>query len=703
MSIYSPSSNPFRFAQSFFLDPARVGNSDRAIITSVSLYFKSLPPAGSNSSLIYDPGVFVAICPVENNVPVLSEYNQVSTGFRRASSIRASATALLETKFRLTEPLTILTGRKYAILIAFDGGESFVLWTARAGEVNLVTGQQVTIDSGYVDGQFFQITNGVQLDPLTSVDLSFKLNVARASNLNQTYELVNDNYEFLRVRNSSLSGQFFGGEPVYLQTSAAAGTVDLRVFSKRIVGTGTSFASLFSVNDRIVIESGPSKVILTVENIIDNTTLIVSEPVPFTNNAATYKKTVTGVVHNYDGINDLLILRNSTAANTTFKFNGVGSTTNTVVGMDSGATVQVKVVEDYPIMLYGVNHAITTMGTTTVNQTINFANSTYNVDPARTVNVQNGRKELISNYPAVIASKSNEVVNATNLHAPGTKSVIEKLTFTTTNPYASPVIRLRNLSFYVGEPDINNSSAGEQFPTGGDARSKYVSKVFDLPVAQYAEDLRVFLNVYRPQDTSIEVYAKFHNPVDPDPVSSKYWTKLDLIATANSTVISDPTNKRDAVGLEYTVPAFHSGVVQTGTFSTSLSSAVVVGTSGAVNTGIVAGDVVRIYNALIPSNYFITGVVSSNTSSFTIAGDTPGSTVVSNSSLVSTSMIVEKLTSNKFSAFTDNQNNNILRYYTSSTVPVSTYRTFAIKIVMLSLQSFLVPAVYDMKAIALSA
>lgn len=694
----TPITSPFNYAQTFFIDPARVNGADVVYVTSVNLFFKRKPDSTYSSQLRPDPGVSVSICPVSDSTPDLASYNRSNIAYKPASSITSSTSSLVANKFNFARPFVLNTGRRYAIVIGFDGNEPFDLWTSIAGDVDLVRGNRVSNDSGYIDGFFYQITNGRDLTALRGTDLTFEVNVAKFSDLDVSYTVVNDDYEFLTVDQTTQTGTFLGGELLYQETSNSTGTVSAVKGSTSLTGNGTYFVADYNVNDVIILQSGTDRAALFINSIASNTSLTLKGSIPFTNTVATHMNAVTAMLMDYDSFNSTMVLNKSTAANSAFKF----TAGETLIGVDSHASIDITSVDDQATMVYKPTHTIATPAKTSVTLSPVFANTSYNYNAANIFDVENGKTKILDSYPAIVASRSNEVTNSTNLQANTAKSVSETIHMVSENSYASPMVPLSGMVFDTYGPDINNDSTNEH-KNYGNARSKYVSKRFDLTDAQSAEDLRVFLTAYRPGGTTIEVYAKLYNPLDGDTFEAKDWTKLELTSVANNSVYSDISNRGDTVNLEYAIPGYHSGTTANGTFTTTLSSSLVTGTSGAVNTAIAVGDVVRIYNPLIPENYCITTVTASNTTTFSISGDSPSTTTIANSSLVSTGMKVDVVSTYKNSAFVDPQNYNIVRYYNSAGAVLTTYRTFAIKIVLLAEKDYVAPVVFDMRAIALSA
>ena len=66
-------------------------------------------------------------------------------------------------------------------------------------------------------------------------------------------------------------------------------------------------------------------------------------------------------------------------------------------------------------------------------------------------------------------------------------------------------------------------------------------------------------------------------------------------------------------------------------------------------------------------------------------------------------MTIDKISTYKNQAFTNKDNDNVVRYYNSAGSEFDTYKTFAIKIVMVSDFDYLFPIVDNYRAVALSA
>lgn len=679
----------FDLAQTFYVDKDAVSQADTIFATSIDLWFKTKPAAGKTKTGINKPGVSCFICPVDNDVPNLEAvYPEVARV--EYDSINESSTAATSTKFQFNFPVPLKTGASYALLIKIDGSDDdFLLWWNKAGEKVLNTTNYTQVSSGKVDGFFYTITNGKTLTALKDADLKFKVNIAKFSSTSATFKVHNSANEFFKFFANSISGNFKGGEYVWQNTAPSTGTLVVNTASKALIGTSTLFNSTLQVGDKFVITDGTSgnADIRTVVSIANSTYMTIDAVPSFSNAAGTYLKTPVGTVYVFNAMTERLTLENSTANSTVyFSSNGV------LHGVDSNATCKIEYIEDFEANYVRPHYNIMTPAGTYTNVAINVANSTYYQSAGNKARAEIDQIKFIDSYPAAFASRSHEVQNGATLFD-NAKSYESELTFNTTNIYTSPYVKEENLDVFVTRYEINNSDADE-YTNSGNATSKYVTKRVVLADGQDAEDLRVYLSAYKPTNTDIVVYGKFHNNIDPEPFDDKNWTKLELVTDKG--LLSNPYNRDDAIELEYKIPYYHSGTSVSGLFTTASGNAVIVGTSGTVNTDITVGDVIRVYQPNFPNNHIISVVTAANTTTLTIAD------VVSNTSMVSSGLQVEKITE-KHAAFINIQNNNVVRYFNSSTAAFDGYKNFSVKVVLLSDTDYRVPHVNDLRAIAVSA
>jgi hypothetical protein len=84
----------------------------------------------------------------------------------------------------------------------------------------------------------------------------------------------------------------------------------------------------------------------------------------------------------------------------------------------------------------------------------------------------------------------------------------------------------------VVSTDANSTPAiitvdSETGKSGGPAAARYISKTVTLAPEFDAGDLRVYLTAVKPPESNIQVYYKVHNSDDFDPISEKYWVKME--------------------------------------------------------------------------------------------------------------------------------------------------------------------------------
>lgn len=675
----------FDLAQTFYVDSDAVQRSNDVFLTSVDLYFFNKPVEGKADSGIYSPGVSVFITGTnEDGTPNFQKIYHLHSARREYADISTSLTGTAATTFTFKQPIHISTGYMYAILVKFDGNDpGFMLWYNKSGETVSTSSSQSQVSSGKVDGHLYRLTNGASLTPNYDQDLSFKMRVAKFAIGSSTFKIKNRGYEFLKVL--AINGNFLGGESVYQQRAAATGTVSVTSTSQTVTGTGTSFTSVLAAGDKFVITDGtPGNTnIRTVASVTNSTSMVLEAAPTFTNTSGTYYKTVTGSLYQSDNLSDYIVLQDSTANSSVYLTVGT-----TIYGVDSQAYANISAIEDYTASAVSPAYTITIPNGTTVDSVITVANSSYAVDTTKSFTTVNGKKTVLDLYPAAVASRTVEKTTATPF-----TSLTTNLVFSTTNPYMSPYVREDNLDMFVDSYVINNDDTNEYLGRGN-ADSRYISKIVNLSSEQYSEDLKVFARVFQPSGTSVKLYARFKNSSDNEPMSSKNWTELS--PTVSDLEYSNQSNKQDQIELSYDVPFYHSGTRITDKFTTTLSSAVVTGFSGAVNTSIITGDVVRISSPYFPDNHLTDIVVSSNTTTFTLRN------AIANSSIVGTGFLVDNIT-RKNSAFLDVQNQNVLTYFSSTGARFEGYDSFQIKVIPLSADGVAIPYINDVRAIAVSA
>ena len=676
----------FNLGQTFYVDKQAVQKADQINITSVDLYFRAKPIQNKTESGINNPGVTVAICATKDDgSPDLTDFLNLQYGARvEYENINADSTGTNSTTFVFKKPIQISTNRSYAFVIKFDGNDrGFEIFANKAGTAALDRSAITQVSSGNVDGYAYRITNGSTLTPLIETDLAFKVNLARFTSFTQTYQIQNRAFEFLKV--TSVVGAFKGGEEIIQERSSLSGNVVISGNTTTLVGNGTSFTSTVVVGDNIIITDGTSgnTDVRVIGSVTNATHLVLTEPPSFSNTTGSYFKTVVSRLFVFDNATDELILQDSTANSTVYL------TTSTVLrGIDSGATATISQIRTIKANAILPNYAIKQPTGTKASITINLANTGGSLVSSTKQDAVLGSRTFISEYDAVVDSRSNEVTAATPL-----RSFSGEVTFTTSNPFSSPSVSENDLDLFVQRYDINNDATNE-YNGKGLSKARYISRQINLSQDQTAEDFKVYLKAFRPPNSDIKVYVKLYNPEDIDTFDIKDWTEMELEQSAD--LVSNPAKSNNYLELTYKIPFYQSGTRAPGQFTTQLSSAVVTGTSGSVNTDIKVGDLVLIQSPLFEENHVVDTVVASNTSTITIGK------AIANSSIVGSGFNVTNIT-RKNSGFLDIQNNNVLTYFNTTNGKLQGFQTFAVKIVLLSSDGVAIPYVDNIRALAVSA
>lgn len=346
-------------------------------------------------------------------------------------------------------------------------------------------------------------------------------------------------------------------------------------------------------------------------------------------------------------------------------------------------------------------------GGSITNPQINFAAyntvaNTYSISSLNYNTIQNDSVDL-QNYNAVILSKSLEIANKSVLENSFTegKSSIIQFTLNTTNKFESPELHESLASIYSFNNVINND-ATDEFGGNGLATARHISKKISFAKNRFAEDLRLITTVWKPLGTDIKFYAKIHNSKDEEAFDDKDWSELELKDSTSGKLYSSSVNNKDYIELTYGFRAFPEFVPIPGIISLAnngIGNTTINGVSSTFNTDLANGDIIVFYDPYFSNTTYAVSVVANTPvlTSFEIA------TPLANVSLASASLKIGKTGNTKHLAFNNIQNQNVVRYISSSLTEYDTYDTLAIKIVPLSNTSYIVPRVDDIRVIGVSA
>lgn len=711
----------YSMIQTFYADPDIVNKSGTVTLTSIDLFFKPLFTVPGVTGLT-NPYVTVRICELTENEPDLSKvfagvyatksYNEISPGYSDASS---------SVTFGFNKPLTVPTGRFYGIVITF-GDPGFQLWVNRLGDALVGTNSASPGSNLVKDGKLYLSTNSGTYKPQSDSDLKFALKCAQytANTITETY--IPNRYEFFTITNPS--GRFIGGENVFQVVANSTGNVQFTAGTTNIRSTtsgGANFttAGIIPGNKLVLWSNSTYKDVVEVLNVVNSSYIETTSTIVHSNTGTNWMVPPVGQVHYYNPARRKLYLKGSNAANTTFRFQ---ANSNLLYGEDSLANCTISVVGNLSADRIKLNSDITVPSKGTIEKKITFAYKSgasylFSYNNQIKVDVNQSYLRNINQYDAYIQSRSLEVDNsnlpeadlldsgAYRIYRPSAV-VNTTMTVTASNAelYVAPSIDEPLLDMYVvtnvisntyTTTDANSVVIDSEVDGPFVAESKHITSKVSFANNRFAEDIRVFMTAYRPANTDIKVYARVHNSADPDAFDDRAWTPLEY--KENEGRYSSKDDESDFVDYELGLPLYaDSAQVLAGTFTTTLGSNTISAQGVTPSANLAAGDVVKLYNPLIPQDYIIDVVSVAGSSSIQLA------TNVANNNLVGSGFKVDRL---KYynTAFNNITNDNVSRYYNSSLVTFDKFNAMQIKVVFLSDNTYIAPKIDQIQVIGVSA
>lgn len=719
--------------------------TDGVFLTKVDLYFRSKDISS---------GITVQIRETDNGypAPAILAQKQLSSSSANISNNGSTATTVT-----FDTPIFIRNNKDYCITLIPDANSpNWLVWTSVPGQPDVATNQ---VDNGdFGAGVLFVSSNDKVWTPIQNEDLKFTLYHANFTSDTANIVLENEPYEFLTL--SNVEGSFQGGERVaqkasayianstvfsgntssgvvntstsltssistgdYLLmvyadniTSSKTGTITANGTATNVVGSGTSFTTELAVGDYVYVNRN----IREVRSIANNTHLNFDAPVQANvsanlfygvtesfqaskvlsvnstsvtlkdnleitiDNSSTWvgvQKVVSAVVDKVD-VNDTVVLKDSNAANTTFLL----AASSRLVGSTSGAVATIASVDDFTIN-YSEPHISTIVplpATISLTQTIAGTSAASQAQP---INFGVSNKTL---YESEVRSRSNEILSYS-----GAKSlqVSIGLSKPSTISKISPVVDLIPASMVVLQNKINNLTTNETTRYGA-SKVKYISKKVILADGLDAEDLKLYVTAYRPSGTDVYAYCKVLSSDDSESFDNKDWTLMNLETTSN--LYSDSANEEDYLEYEYSVPRTPPATKLSGVVGTN-SNTTLTGSSTTFQTDLAVNDIIKIVNSSSTTDYEI-NVVNSISSNTVLTLKTSTGTY---SAGTTNGLTIEKVTQPK-ATFKYAGDGNYARYYDSALSAHTSFKIFAIKIVLVATSTQNVPSIKDIRALAVS-
>lgn len=578
------------------------------------------------------------------------------------------------------------------------------------------------LTSGFTVGDYIVITDGTQANTtikrVDSVTNNSLMIIAEVPRFGGNYEyngegaspFINTTAYYMRTPVAKLYNDNFSNNRLILTQSSVNTAIQQNNFSYfRFVNNAISAISItaggtgFRNGDIVTVFSNASVSPIATINASATVTTNVSGGIVslnITNNGLGFAT----------GGNVAYLITNASSGSTTGSAQTLtASIGSTLVGLTSGATVNVISVYNRSINMFDPELVIGSPPTTSYSVNANFSSNTtgnYKIDSTQEFKMLSMGLNSITQNSSFIMSRSEEVKNSSNLYSyegVSSKSAVVKVKLISLLPnnsvYTTPYIDTENLNMYFYNNKINNDTTNEH-TYYGNSTVKHITTRIDLNNNRAAEDLVVYLDAYQPTGASVEVYARLYNYYDnQDAFDDKNWTKLIANTSTSDYGLSSSINKNDirefAYELPYEIPA-NSTI--TGTVTVSTGSNTVTGQSTFFSANVAVGDLVKVYSPNFPNtNFFYSQVVAiaSNTS-MTINKNFANASILGSGFL----MDVAKYQENGFKNI---QNSNILRYYNTENSEFDTFNSFAVKIVLLATDPNQTPRVRNIRAIGVSA
>lgn len=732
-------------AQSFLVSMPDTG-IDGIFLSKIDVYFKAV------SSI---RGITMEIRTVDNGFP--TPY-MIPGGRTRLGPefVAASDNANIATSFIFDSMPFLQTNTQYAFVLIPDGGtDEYLIWTARLGDTDVTS--QAPIYTNNQLGNLFISSNDLVFTPVITESIKYDLYVAQFSSSTANLYLSPESTDFIKINDAV--GTFVDNEILWISNSSY--TYAQTTLNSTTVVVPNSTISDLTVNNWIYITTSDRSQIMFRQVVAANssTGITLNSNAEFTNTTCTFGR-IRGDTNLFASLKTQLqflpeeeveLVLTGMSANSTL--NLANSTNQYVFGLSSNASAIITAVanKQYDSVTPQINFIAPAK--TSVNTSFRGYSNAGIID-TNFISTHQGIPNEFIDKERIVYSRSNALANNTigsnstllikvdmetsnNLTAPfidrlGTSVVVTYNSPTSQTQLTGYHLNLANTSgtFLVGETitqgsvggivDAANSSyirvnlangtftntaiAGatssatanvtvatyfdETLENGYYGASRYISKNVILADQQDAEDLISYLTIYRPVGTQFLVYGKFLNGSDTDSFNSKDWSYMPEF-DISSALFSSPVNREDLIEAQFGLP-----------------STIMIDVNGATTNSTLA-NVTVLNSALYTANTYV--YLQDNTNGyFNVRKLTsmPNSSILSLSSKPSFSSsnvtvgYIPNLQSQS-GAFLYANNNNIIRYVTSTDVVYDSYKTFAVKIVPVSNNSVLVPIMKNMRTLAL--
>lgn len=548
------------------------------------------------SHKIFGSGVYVSKIDLwfsskDSSLPVIVEIRETDTSsglitsrvvpFGRAivpaSDVNTSSNATAPTPIYFPSPVYLEQNKEYAFVVIPGGGNpNYRVFTAVLGQNDIGTDNRITSQPAV--GTLFASSNDRVWSPVQEEDMKFRIYAALFDKtVTGTLVMKNENRDYMVVSNQSAALQTVG-ETVHGETL--------------LRGTFSNTQQLFASNGSTYIQgmvSGATGILIRYASSSNLHVKSVSTTAKFKGGEAvrirlqsasgkivgnstgglTSATTPTGRVVYYDAVsysNTYLHL-----ANTSYINSGAAATQNRmftpnmwIKGQTNGYTARIVTLSNIKADLINLQADTIVPGNTSLSTTMKMATSTSARDTtAIQINLNDDTEFGASRYILSRSNESNTYSSSSTMGAYRSGEFV--FTLESTSNLASPVVDLRRIGLITVENLISsNSQIGTSengVKSGGNSKTKYISRKVTLADGQDAEDLKVYVTAYKPSTAQVFVYYKALHREDSDTFNDAKWIPMTQNTSSGFTSNSEYSsseNTEDFIELTYDAPTYNN-------------------------------------------------------------------------------------------------------------------------------------------------
>jgi hypothetical protein len=355
-----------------------------------------------------------------------------SSSYLTSSSVNVSSDSSVATTFVFDAPVFVENKKDYAIAIMPDASSpNYAIWTAELSASDVKTNAPIFINSGV--GVMFTSSDNKTWTAYQKEDIKFGLTRINFNPINSQVNvlLTNDDTEYLSANN--LLGTFNTNEKVYFSNNTIDSSITVDETSTTI--TDISSTSTISVNDLIYIRNSTGANTNVRKVISKTSTSVVVNAVPtFTDSVSTIGKLsgnggFYGYIKTINYANGYIMIGNSTANSTVYL-----TENHLVISSNSQSSTTISKINTVKYDVVMPKFSISTAPYTTIDFSLKGISNTYTID-SKFYNLIFAQETPFYDKERIVLSKSDEF-----RYYSGQKSLTVNAAFVSTNNKLSPII-----------------------------------------------------------------------------------------------------------------------------------------------------------------------------------------------------------------------------------------------------------------------